>query len=301
MTSVNAVACATERDNLPRSRIEASLELEFARDPANGATVLSASRQEPPLRVVRAFTRADASALAHLHNVSGGLLGGDRLALRAALGAGTTVQLTTTGATRAYRPRLDAAPAALSSEIRIGENALLEYVPDPIIPFAGARFEQRTEIHLAQGAALFWWEVLAPGREAHGEVFEYDRVEMSIDIVAAGRLIAAERVRLEPRRRDFSSVARLGPYRYWASFYICGVGLGARIWRALEEELREAIREKADLDATRWGISTLVADGLVVRGLARRGRDVLPGLLALWRAAKRRLWGREAILPRKVY
>jgi hypothetical protein len=37
-----------------------------------------------------------------------------------------------------------------------------------------------------------------------------------------------------------------------------------------------------------------------VRCLARHGRDVLPGLHALWSVSKLLLFGREAVPPRKV-
>jgi len=285
---------------LAPSRVRASLELDFARDAATGRTVLASSAQEPPLRVVRAFPLADGSVLAHLHNVSGGLLGGDRLTLSVKIGAGTNVQLTTTGATRVYRPRAGASDTTQTNEIRVAENALLEYVPDPLIPFAGARYVQRTSIHLAPGAGLFWWEIVAPGREARGEVFKYGRVEMRTDLIADGRLIAAERVRLEPGNHALLSPARMGPYRYWATFYICRVGLDAGAWLAAETRLREVAAQFAQPGDSLWGVSTLVADGLVVRGVARRGRDVIAGLHALWREAKLRLYGREAIPPRKV-
>src|ERR1700691_895235 len=105
-------------------RLQASLTLDFARDEFAGHTVLAGSHQEPPLKVVRAFTLEDGSALAHLHNVSGGLLGGDRLALSVRVGAGASVQLTTTGATRVYRPREEARTVTQSNEITVGENAL---------------------------------------------------------------------------------------------------------------------------------------------------------------------------------
>src|SRR5208282_5125583 len=167
-------------------RVAASLRLEFEQDDATGRTILAASHQDPPLRVVRAFSLSDGAALAHLHNVSGGLLGGDHLALDVRAGSGARVQLTTTGATRIYHPRREAAATAQRTEITIGENALLEYVPDSIIPFAGARYRQRTSIYLAQGAGLFWWEILAPGREARGELFEYECVEIRTDLTAMG-------------------------------------------------------------------------------------------------------------------
>jgi urease accessory protein len=301
MSSPAAAKDAQPQISSAPPRVEALLALDFARDPATGHTVLSASVQEPPLRVVRAFALDDGSALAHLHNVSGGLLGGDRLSLAVNVGTGASAQLTTTGATRIYRPRKSAPPTIQTNEIHVGENALLEYVPDAIIPYAGARFAQRTRIDLAAGAGLFWWEIIAPGREASGEVFAYERIEMRTDIAAGGRLIAAENIRLDPRRSAVRSIARLGEYRYWATFYICRAGFDPAAWLTAEEHLREAASQLSRPGEALWGVSTLVADGLVVRGLAVHGRDALGGLHALWSAAKLRLYGRPALPPRKVH
>ena len=285
----------------PPSLVRASLHLDFERDEANGRTILASSTQEPPLRVVRAFTLEDGAALVHLHNVSGGLLGGDCLALEVRLGARAEVQLTTTGATRVYRPRRGTSAASQSSDVSVGENALLEFIPDPLIPFAGARFSQRTTIRLDMGAGLFWWEIVAPGREARGEVFEYEHVEIWSRVMALGRPIAAEHIHLSPRTQMLSSPARLGSYRYYATFYVCRVGLDAATWLKAEQHLREAAREFTQPDKTLWGISTLVAHGLVVKCLARHGHDVFPGLQSLWRAAKLLLYNRNAVLPRKVH
>jgi urease accessory protein len=282
------------------NRVAASLRLDFERDERTGRTVLAESHQEPPLRVVRAFTLEDGAAMVHLHNVSGGVLGGDRLGLAVRVGAEACAQITTTGATRIYRAREDTPTAAQWNEVAVGENALLEYLPDALIPFAGARFSQRTAIRLAEGAGLFWWEILAPGREARGEIFEYVSVELKSDLVAAGRPIAAERVRLEPRNRAVASLARLGPYRTWATFYICRVGLESVAWLEAERDLREIGERLSRAGEALWGISTLTAHGLVVRCVARRGREVLPGLQEIWRAAKLRLYGRDAVPPRKV-
>jgi len=281
-------------------RLQASLTLDFARDEFARHTVLVASRQEPPLKVVRAFAVQDGAALAHLHNVSGGLLGGDRLALHVNVGAGASVQLTTTGATRIYRPRREALPTSQSNEFTVQQGALLEYVPDAIIPFAGARFSQATTIHLAQDAGLFWWEILAPGREARSETFAYDWVEMKTDVIALDQPIASERVRIEPRKRSAYSFGRLGPYRTWATFCIARAGPSAAGWLALEHELREKVLPRTKHGETLWGISALPAHGLMVRCVALHGRHVLPGLQALWQTAKRRLYGRDAVLPRKV-
>jgi urease accessory protein len=280
--------------------VRASLRLDFERDELTGRTVLAASHQEPPLRVVRAFAQEGGAAMVHLHNVSGGLLGGDRLGLTVNVGARACAQITTTGATRIYRPREGSPVTTQANEIVVGENALLEYLPDPVIPFAGVHFAQRTVIRLSAGAGLFWWEILAPGREARGEIFEYATVEMKTDLLAAGRPIGIERVRITPKMCGVGSLARLGPYPTWASFHICRVGVEGGAWLALEHHLRETMEAFCAPGRTLWGISTLAAHGLVVRCMASRGRDVLPGLNALWQAAKLRLYGRDAVPPRKV-
>ncbi|HKM68081.1 MAG TPA: urease accessory protein UreD [Candidatus Acidoferrum sp.] len=290
----------TGADVREANRIRALLRLDFSRDSANGNTYLAESLQEPPLKVVRAFTTEDGTALAHLHNLSGGLLGGDHLELQLNLGRGAQVQLTTASATRIYCHREGFSPTTQCNQIAVAEDALLEYLPDATIPFAGARYLQSTVIQLAAGAGLFWWEILAPGREARGEIFAYEQFEVRTRVSALGRRIAAENICLRPACQDIASLARLGNYRYVATFYICRVGRDAGAWRTSEERLRELTTSLTRRGEILWGVSSLVAHGLVVRCLARNCREVLPGLVAIWQDAKRHLYEREAIPPRKV-
>jgi urease accessory protein len=282
------------------SRTRALLRLNFSRDSASGRTFLADSFQEAPLKVVRAFTLRDGTALAHLHNVSGGLLGGDCLTMQVKLTSGAKVQLTTTGATRIYRNREGLSATTQCNEISVGEGALLEYLPDATIPFAGARYLQQSSIDLAAGAGMFWWEIIAPGREARGEIFEYEEFVMRTRVSALGRRIAAESLCLQPRTENVSSPARLGHFRYAATFYICRVGLEPGAWLGAEAHLRELTTSLTRRGEILWGVSSLVAHGLVVRCLALNGRDVLPGLQAIWENAKRHFYDREAIPPRKV-
>jgi urease accessory protein len=289
-----------EADSSAPNRARGQLRLSFSFDAASGRTFLADSFQQAPLRVVRVFTLEDGTALAHLHNVSGGLLGGDRLAMQVTLTGGATVQLTTTGATRIYRNREGSSATTQCNEVSVGASALLEYLPDATIPFAGSRYAQRTSIELGADAGLFWWEIVAPGREASGELFEYEDFAMSTRVSALGRTIAAENLCLRPRKENVSSLARLGHYRYSATFYICRVGLEPRAWSDAEDILREATSALTRPGEILWGVSSLVAHGLVVRCLARNGREVLPGLHSIWRSAKRHLYDREAVPPRKV-
>ena len=279
-------------------RLHARLALNFERSAAIERTLLSATVQEPPLRVIRAFQLPDGAALVHLHNVSGGLLGGDTLELLLRVGPAAAAQLTTTGATRIYRPRAGATPATQLNDFVVEENGLLEYVPDPLIPYRGSRWEQTTSIRLGRGAGLFWWEVVAPGREANGENFDYEYLAWRTDLTIADRLVAAERVRIEPARLRLDAPGRLARHRYVVTFLICREGLTTDFWGAAEERLRE-VAGGLD-DGAAWGVSTLVAHGLIVRCLARSGVAIQSGLRSVWRAAKEMIYGREAVWPRKV-
>jgi len=282
------------------NRAHGRLCLGFTAD-AEGKTRLTSRAQSAPLQVVRAFDLDDGASLVHLHNVSGGVLGGDRLETHIAVGPNAMAQVTTTGATRIYRPNAADEVAVQTTNVTVAEGGLLEYLPDPLIPFAGAHYRQETQISLAPGAGLFWWEMVAPGRAAHGECFAYKRLELALDLQAGNHLIARERARLEPSHRPMQSPARLGLYRHFCTFYVCQVGEATARWQALEAELSALAQELSSPGDALWGASTLFAHGLSVRGLSRTGRDLPVGLLAFWQAAKRALYGREATVPRKVH
>ncbi len=264
-------------------------------------TRLHVREQKPPLKVIRAFPIDAGGALVHLHNISGGVLGGDALSLSVHVGQNAYAQLTSTSATRLYRSQTDTESASQTNTISVEEDGLLEYLPDPLIPFAGSRYRQHTSIELSHNAGLFWWETIAPGRLAKGECFAYDMLEMSLKIAVRGKPIALEHFKLEPASRPLSSLTRLGPYRYFCSLYICKVGLETKQWQDVERLLGELAQQLSCSHEVSWGVSTLVSDGLVVRAVSKEGRAIATGLPAFWKAAKLALYGREATLPRKVY
>lgn len=290
---------ANDRDG--SRNVRGCLHLEFCYQQTEQRTRLEHSEQQPPLRVVRAFPLEDGAAMVHLHNLSGGVLGGDQLEMTIEVGEQACAQLTSTSATRIYRSRPHTPPARQTTTIKVRDGGLLEYLPDPLIPFAGSRYQQVTRIELGNDAGLFWWETVSPGRLARGELFAYDILHLDLDITTPDKPLAIERVRLEPALRPLTSLARLGSYRYFSSFYICRVGLPEATWSSLERSLSELAQHLSQPGESVWGVSTLTAHGLIIRALSCHGRDIAPGLLAFWRETKRTLYGREAIPPRKIY
>jgi urease accessory protein len=234
-------------------------------------------RQDPPWKVVRAFGN-----LVHLHNVSGGILAGDRLALN--VEAAAPLLITTTGATRLYRHRPGADDSEQRMNFSIGEGARLEYLPDPLIPFAASRHSQRICFSLSRDATLIWWEVLA-------HTFAFERLQISSSIDICGKPAVREDFVLEPSRRPLESVVRMSNSTHLSSFYVLKEGKTGAFWRELEHELRKSVPEY-------WGVSTLAVGGVIARAL---GRNYGGDLAALRNAASLFLTGKPAPPPRKVY
>ena len=288
------IATHGEETRLPAPSL---LDLRFALE--NDSTRMTVVRQDPPWRAIRAFQNPMRQAVVHLHNVSGGILSGDLLDLSIEAGLGTRVQVTSVGATRVYRHRPGRAAAQMSTSIRVDAGAMLEYLPDVLIPFSGSRFTQSTSISLGADAGFIGWETIAAGRIAGGEEFGFDRIDSEFSIRSETRPLALERYALTPATRDPRSAVRWGRFRYTAAMYVCHTAIAQSQWIGLESRMNELALHRTTA-AVRWGASTLVAGGLVIRGLALEAHQITTGLQAFWQSAKQEIWGEAAAPPRKV-
>jgi len=250
---------------------------------------------------VRAFALPESGSLVHLNNVSGGVLAGDRLALDVEIQAGAAAQITTTGATRLYRHRAGAADSEQRARFSVGDGALIEYLPDAVIPYAGSRHVQRTEIRLGRGSTLLWWEMLAPGRLASGERFAFDRLRVQTEIYVGVHPVLREDYLLEPKHKNLSATARMFEYSHTASLCAVQEGRPPAFWRALEGRLNEIAQKRTRSQETVWGASALASGGVIVRGLSMSGCFIHKTLIEFWRSARLAITGMDAVPPRKIY
>ena len=277
--------------------MQAELHLDFAAGAE--ATSFRCYRQDPPWKVVRGFALETGECLVHLNNVSGGIFGGDSLKLAARLHPEAQAQITTTGATRVYRPRPQASEASLISEFHLGRDASLEYLPDALIPFRQARVFQRTSFTLEEGATLFCWDTIAPGRAAAGELFEYNSLKIVSEIQAQGVPILTDRMMIEPQRWSVRAAARFGQSNYLVTFVAMRAGMNAKEVSVLEDRLLSVVSNSDDVSF--WGVSSLPAHGIMVRGMVSASVRIPATLQALWSAAKQQICDRAAVAPRKTY
>jgi urease accessory protein UreH len=62
--------------------------------------------------------------------------------------------------------------------------------------------------------------LIAPGRTASGEAFDYDQLEFSIDLRSSGKLVVRECYRLTSHTESIQAVRRDFPSAYFASAFI---------------------------------------------------------------------------------
>jgi urease accessory protein len=129
-------------------------------------------------------------------NPTAGLLEDDRILQEATVHAGARLLLTMPGASRAHRVRQGW--AAMEQRFIVESGAFLEVLPEVFIPQKGACYKQTTRLEVADDGELLFFESLAPGRTASGEVFQYRWLDWRTDLFIGGQHAAKERLWLEP-------------------------------------------------------------------------------------------------------
>jgi urease accessory protein len=221
----------------PCHAVHSCLGLAFARHGAH--TVLVRQVSHSPLHVQGVLHGPGPGAEVVVLNVAGNVLGGDVVELEVAAGCGAHVRLRTVGATRVHRGSTDVA-ARSQVTLRVESGALLEYLPDELIPHAGAWFEQQTTVQLDPGGHAIVAEVVAPGRLHHGEAFTYRRLALHLRAVYAGLPVVCDRLILEPATWACGCRAVVGPFTHVATLY----ALGPRADGELAAELHHLVADR---------------------------------------------------------
>lgn len=255
----------------------ARLELVFAY--RRGRTRLTHAYAEPPFRVGRLF---EAGPAAHLILVccGPGVFAGDRLEQHVRVERGARVLLASQSALQIHPPsptrrRTAAAPAesapaatlcpaTLVASYDVETGGALDCFWDPLIPFAGARLQQRVDVRIAEDGELFWSDALMSGRAACGEAWRFEVLDHELRTSVGGSLKYLERYCLVPRSRV--------PSNTWSAHRANYVGTTiVHSDAATPGRAEEAQRRLPAGEGLRAGVDCVATNLLVGRLLAERG------------------------------
>jgi urease accessory protein len=192
---------------------DARLELSFER--RRGRTVLAHAYAEPPWRVGRTFQIDDAAYLI-LVCTGAGIFAGDTLRQSIRVGRGARVALTSQSALQAH-PSAAPVPARIDHEYVVEDDAELQCQWDPLIPFAGARIDQRFDLRIAESSRLYWSDAVMAGRVSRGEAWRFRTLAHELRLVVGTSLVYLERYTLTPASRAVERSWMAGRARYLAT------------------------------------------------------------------------------------
>ncbi|MCO4275156.1 urease accessory protein UreD [Pseudarthrobacter sp. HLT3-5] len=214
------------------------------------------------LRILRPHYLDDTGQVCYVVvNPGGGYVGGDEYEIDIAVETGARLLLTTQSATKIYRT--PGTRAEQRTHIRLGPNASLEYVPDPLIAYRGATYRQATVVEMHGSASLVMAEIVTPGWSPDGALFGYDEIRLRNEISVDGRLAVLDNLLIRPLAgtAPIDGMAFLEDYTHVGSLLV----MDARVDAALLNELHEQLLPLAD--GCNLGMS-LLDGGLVIRALS---------------------------------
>lgn len=176
-------------------RVDGAARIAFKAE--DGKTRLADLYQHAPCRFLFPHVEPDEPTQAVLLTTSGGLTGGDRLAVEIEARANTCVTVTTQAAEKLYKAADGDEDVRVDIRYRVGDNAWAEWLAQETILFDRARLRRCFTADLAPGARLLALESVVLGRTAMNERFDEGLLHDAWRIRRNGRLIWADALHLD--------------------------------------------------------------------------------------------------------
>jgi urease accessory protein len=177
---------------------------------------------------------------------------------------GASLLLSTQSATRIHRT--PERPAVQTMSIQLRDGARFEYIPDQLIAYRDASYEQWTDLTVAPTAQAFMAEIVTPGWDPHGIPLTYVDIRLRTEIRESvnHRLVAVDNIRMRPE--DFGQSLEAMGYLEGYSHMGSVVVVGEHATDAYADEIRSAL-EPHDVRAgvtrgERHGVAWIVVRAL---------------------------------------
>jgi urease accessory protein len=242
---------------------------------ATGRSVLRQQSFSAPVHISKPHWDGEA-LLVNLVNPTAGLFAGDHITYDVTAEAGARLVLASPSAARAHA--MAEGEARVEQHFKVALGARLEVWPELFIPQRGARYRQTTRVEVEAGGELLFFENIAPGRTASGEVFAFERLHWATDIFFEGRLAMRERFELTLSSHGVAAMRAVFPEAYYASAWIFSPRLDPQspCWETARDLQSETLWIGVSrLDAGGWTLKVLAADSIALRHALTTLRTVI--------------------------
>lgn len=269
-----------------------------------------------PLQILKPQHTTNGEVLLYLLSPTGGVVQGDQYDLKLDLATNSQVIFTTQAATKVYA--MPDSPADQALFLKVGTNARLEYLPDPLILFRASRFSQVIDVEIAPGGVFVFQDIILPGRVSRQEDFVFTSFSSSLRINDEHGLLFCDPVKisLNPASNqtnpDFHRLGLLEEFKCWGSFYVFGelatkgltVESGNR-YSPIFENIQSRLELVGNLKCNKGqrlaigGFTYLKRNGLVIRMMAQNTQLIQNTFSQIWAELKQKLLKMSPIDLRK--
>lgn len=243
----------------------------------DGRTVLASQSFRAPFHISKPYWDEVArTLLVQVVNPTAGILSGDRLEAAIRVEPGAALLVTTPSASRVFKMKEGAAESR--QHFTVAAGGWLEMLPEPLVPHRGCRFRQTTKIEVASGGAIFFADLLMPGRVGHGEAWEWEKLCLEIDVRLGDELILRER--FEPTGADLRALAELagsGPAACFGNAVLIADGPADWIPAAAALHRDGTWLGVSPLRRGGWSIKCVAPDSIRLRQTVHKLRQILAG------------------------
>lgn len=268
----------------------AGLELEFY--VAEQKTVARQVQHHGPLQTQRPFyPEGDDVCHTYILHPPGGVVGGDKLEIKVRMHEGAKALVTTPAAGKFYRSA--GSKSLVSQKMIVGNNAVLEWLPQENIIYNKAKAAQTSNIELGENACFLGWEICCLGLAASNELFEEGLFNQTFNVWQDGVPLLLERSCFETDSAMLKAAWGL------RNCSVVGTLICSRIpgdkTKSLLNEIRSAVAAVTEDDL--FSVTT-VSGMIVCRYLGYHAYKARKCFVVAWKILRKSVLGRSACLPR---
>lgn len=200
----------------------------------NGKSSVTSSKIFRPLKIFN----LDKNKACHLvfSNYGGGFVEGDTINLSIDCKQDTITAFSSQANTRIYRSEQGKASKQTITGT-IGDNSLVVFMGDPIVPHQNSIFEQHLHWTLGKDSVLLIIDWFEAGRILNGERFEFDSFFTELKIESNGIPIVWDRFKMSPSKNNMDSPGAFLDHSSYINIFLAGNENLERI-KSIETQLR---------------------------------------------------------------
>ena len=176
----------------------------------------------------------------HLIGTAAAPLDGDVVTIDLEVGDHTQLTVSTVAATMAWPARGGLSPSVMIIRAKVGEGAVLRWLPEQLVPVRGCRHVQRCDVQLAASASVVWREEVVLGRAGEPP----GTLDAELRVVRAGTALLHQQLQLDGTpTATHRAPSLLAGARAIGSLLVAGPGVPEHLAQASTPELRGAVLE----------------------------------------------------------